>query len=63
MGFRVSKLIVRVTKHAVIEPLILGGVGPKPQPGSYHGGWVDDELAALLSLALDIRLRSRRPAR
>jgi hypothetical protein len=33
-------------------------VPDKPRPGSYHGGWIDDELAALLGLRLGVRLMS-----
>jgi hypothetical protein len=37
---------------------IVRGIAKKTDPGSYHGGWIDDEVAALISLALNVRCKS-----
>lgn len=42
-----------VPSEAQIPP-----VAKKTDPGSYHGGWVDEEIAALVSLALNVRCKS-----
>ncbi len=57
VGRAYPALALRVGWH-LPEPDYRVDVPDKPKTGSYHGGWVDDELAALLSLALNVRCRS-----
>ncbi|HEY5942670.1 MAG TPA: hypothetical protein VIT89_07415 [Solirubrobacterales bacterium] len=35
-----------------------GKLATKTDPASYHGGWIDEEMAALISLAMNARCRS-----
>ena len=56
-GLRAPALVLRVEYHAAIDS-VLDPADPKTLVDAYHGGWVDDELASLLSLALGARCRS-----
>jgi hypothetical protein len=58
-----QSLVLRQDWHLPNEPLLMRGGEPKTQIDAYHGGWVDEELAALLSLALGVRCRSGGPIR
>ena len=56
-GSRAPALTLRVEYHADIES-VLEAANPKTVVDAYHGGWVDEEVAALLSLTLGARCRS-----
>lgn len=51
-------LVLRVSYHLLDPDPMIIPVLDKAKPGSYHGGWLDEEVAALLSLALHVRCRS-----
>jgi hypothetical protein len=53
-----QSLVLRHDWHLPIEPLLIRADPLTTQVEAYHGGWVDEELAALLSLALGVRCRS-----
>lgn len=54
-GHAFPALALQVDLHG--EEIIMG-IASKTDPGSYHGGWVDEEVAALVGLALNVRCRS-----
>ena len=56
-GLRAPALVLRVEYHTAIDSVLDPGE-PKTLVDAYHGGWVDDELASLLGLALGARCRS-----
>jgi hypothetical protein len=57
-GFPIDPLapvmVLRLTNHLHIDP----GLGPDTDDSAYHGGTATDEIAALLSLHLGIRLKA-----
>ena len=50
-----TALVLRVEIHATIDPL---PDMSKKDESKYHGGWFDDEIVALASLCLGVRLAS-----
>lgn len=55
LGVALPALVVRIADH--LERDVRADVPERGRPGSYHGGWIPDELAALLSVALNVRLQ------
>jgi len=51
-------LVLRVDHHLEAGEMLLDPVKPATQTTAFHGGWIDEELAALLSLSLGVRCRS-----
>jgi hypothetical protein len=49
------KLALQVDLHGEAK---IAGIAKKTDPGSYHGAWIDEELASLISVALGVRCRS-----
>jgi hypothetical protein len=58
-----QNLVLRQDWHLPNEALLMRADPNITQVDAYHGGWVDEELAALLSLALGVRCRSGGPIR
>ena len=56
-------LVLRHTWHIPRFPLLHGDDPPKRPDDSYYDGWVGDEFAALLSLALHVRCMDGGPIR
>lgn len=56
-GARSPALVLRVDYRIDVDS-VLDPNDPRTTVDSYHGGWVDDEMAALLSLSLGVRCRS-----
>lgn len=50
-------LVLRVEHRLPRGEMLLDPAEPRTQLEAYHGGWIDDELAALVSLSLGIRCR------
>ena len=53
-GFRPA-IVVRIEDHLVMDPKEYAAPMEKTDEEWYHGGWLKEEVAALLSLALGIR--------
>jgi len=58
-GLRTQPLVIRIDQHIDVDatPQLEPG-NPKTNVAGYHGGWVADELAALLSLTLGARCQN-----
>jgi hypothetical protein len=56
-------LVLRHTWHLPRTPMLTGGEPPSKITDSYYEGWVGDEIASLLSLALNVRCADGGPIR
>jgi hypothetical protein len=56
-GHARQHLVLRHESHLPVE-MGLDPEDPKTEVSAFHGAWIDEEIAALLSLALGSRLRS-----
>lgn len=54
-------MLARMSLHINLAPF--GSSGEKTEDSRYHGGSIDDELAALMSLVLGARFEAGRPTR
>lgn len=57
-GVATRALVLRIDHHLDPGESLLDPSNPITQVNAFHGGWIDDEVAALLSLALGVRCRS-----